>query len=138
MVDTRTFSLDTKGGGDMIDVTGRVGEFLAQTGLRHGSVTVFVPGATGGVTTIEYESGLVHDFSALMEELAPSRRDWAHNERWGDGNGNSHIRASLVGPSLTVPVKDCTLMLGTWQQIVVIDFDARPRKRQIVFQAMGE
>ena len=138
MVKTEILNLNTRGNTDIIDVTGKVADFVKECGLRNGAVNVFVPGATGGVTTIEFEAGLVKDFKNLMEELAPERRDYAHNERWGDGNGHSHLRASLVGPSLCVPVSDGRLTLGTWQQVVVVDFDTRPRKRGVVLQAIGE
>lgn len=138
MVKTTVLNVSTQGNTDIIDVTDEVAKFVKDSKLHQGAVTVFVPGATGGATTIEFESGLVKDFKAIMEELAPEKREYAHNERWGDGNGHSHIRASLVGPSLTVPVLDGHLILGTWQQIIVIDFDNRPRQRGIVIQAIGE
>jgi len=101
-------------------------------------VTVFVAGSTGGVTTIEYEPGLEEDFSRLLEKIAPSNLPYNHDKRWGDGNGFSHVRASLLGPSLTVPFADGRLSLGTWQQIVFVDFDNRPRVRTIVLQFLGE
>ena len=138
MVTTEKIGIDTRGNGDMKDITDDVASFVRKSGLSHGSVTVFVPGATGGITTIEYEPGLVQDFDRLMEEIAPQQREYAHNARWGDGNGHSHIRASLLGPSLTVPVQDGRLILGTWQQIVLLDFDVHPRTRSVVLQAIGE
>ena len=123
MVKTETVGIETRGNGHMLDITDRVEEWVARAGLHHGAAHVFVPGATGAVTTIEYESGLEQDFARLMEELAPQQRDYAHNARWHDGNGHSHVRASLLGPSLTVPV---------------LDFDVHPRTRKVVIQAVGE
>lgn len=138
MVKTTTLSIETRGNGHMVDVTDRVSDFVAAAGLGEGVVIVFVPGATGAVTTIEYEPGLEQDFARVMEELAPQRRDYAHNARWGDGNGHSHVRASLLGPSLAVPVQGGRPLLGTWQQIIVLDFDVHPRMRRVVLQAIGE
>ena len=106
--------------------------------MTDGIVTVFVPGATGGVTTIEFEPGAVGDFQDFMERSIPSDGTYRHYERWGDGNGFSHVRAASLGPSLTVPFKDRDLLLGTWQQIVVVDFDNGPRQRQVVLQILGE
>jgi secondary thiamine-phosphate synthase enzyme len=138
MVRTETIGIETRGNGHMVDVTDRVAGFVSACGLTHGAATVFVPGATGAVTTIEYESRLEQDFARLMQELAPQQREYAHNARWRDGNGHSHVRASLLGPSLTVPVQNGRLLLGTWQQIIVLDFDVLARTRKIVFQAIGE
>jgi len=135
---TDTLRMTTRGYGDMKDITGEVEKLVAEHGLGEGTVTIFVPGATGGITTIEYEEGLVEDFAELMQRLAPSGVPYHHDQRWGDGNGFSHIRASLLGPSLTVPVSRGRLTRGTWQQIVFVDFDNRPRNRQIVVQLMGE
>ena len=138
MVRQAVIELHTKGNGAMADITGEVAQAASESGLRDGLVTVFVPGATGGVTTIEYEDGLAHDFGELMERIAPQNRDYHHNERWGDGNGHSHIRASLLGPSLTVPLSGGQLTLGTWQQIVFVDFDTRDRSRRLIVQMVGE
>jgi len=135
---SETITVETRGFNDMKDLTPFVEEKLAETRLRQGIVTVFVPGSTGGVTTIEYEPGLEEDFSRLMEKIAPSKLAYDHDRRWGDGNGFSHVRASLLGPSLTVPFDDGRLQLGTWQQIVFVDFDNRPRKRRIIVQILGE
>jgi secondary thiamine-phosphate synthase enzyme len=115
-----------------------VQEALEKTSLKTGVVTVFVTGATAAVTTIEYEDGLVADLGDALQRIAPVEIDYAHNERWHDGNGHSHIRASLLGPSLCVPFCDRRLMLGTWQQIVFLELDNRPRKRKVVVQIMGE
>ena len=138
MVRQAVIELHTKGNGAMADITEEVAKAAAESGLRDGLVTVFVPGATGGVTTIEYEDGLTRDFGELMERIAPQDRDYRHNERWGDGNGHSHIRASLLGPSLTVPLSGGRLTLGTWQQIVFVDFDTRDRSRRLIVQMVGE
>jgi len=123
---------------DVLDVTGEVVRAVAESGVREGAVTVFTPGATAGVTTIEYESGCLEDLRRALEVVAPRDGEYAHNLRWGDGNGYSHVRAALVGPSLTVPVADGRPILGTWQQVVVCDFDNRPRQRKIVVQVQGE
>lgn len=133
-----SLGFSTRGFSDMKDLTGDVSKKLSESGLKDGIVNLFVPGSTGGLTTIEYESGLVKDFSELMEKIIPSNKTYHHDARWGDGNGFSHVRASLVGPSLTVPFSGGTLNLGTWQQIVFVDFDNRSRSRTILLQFMGE
>ncbi|MCK4646379.1 MAG: secondary thiamine-phosphate synthase enzyme YjbQ [Candidatus Aminicenantes bacterium] len=133
-----SLSLSTSGFSDMKDLTGDVSKKLSESGLRDGIVNLFVPGSTGGLTTIEYESGLVEDFSEFMEKMIPSNKTYHHDARWGDGNGFSHVRASLLGPSLNVPFSGGTLNLGTWQQIVFLDFDNRSRSRTILLQFMGE
>jgi secondary thiamine-phosphate synthase enzyme len=135
---TKTFSFQSKGRDDMIDITSNVQDALTASGLTSGIVTVFVPGSTASVTTIEYEPGLLKDFPRAMEKLAPRDAHYDHDARWGDGNGHSHVRASTIGPSLVVPFQNGRLMLGTWQQIVFIDFDNRPRARNVIVQAMGE
>jgi secondary thiamine-phosphate synthase enzyme len=133
-----TITLSARGFNDMHDITGEVSNRLSEHGLKNGTVTIFVSGSTGGLTTIEYESGLEKDFAELMDKIIPQDRTYHHDARWGDGNGFSHVRASLLGPSLTVPIVDGRMTLGTWQQIVFIDFDNRPRSRSIVLQFMGE
>ena len=138
MVVTRRIGLKTKGDCHIIDITRQVAQEVADSGLKDGTVTVFVTGSTGGVTTVEYESGLISDLRDLFDRLAPSNISYQHNLRWGDGNGHAHVRASLLGASLTVPFVDQKLTLGTWQQIVFIDFDNRPRSRELVLQLMGE
>ena len=135
---TKAIQLNTKGECDIIDLTGAVREALAKSGLERGTVTVFVPGATAGVTTVEFEDGLVQDLKTAFEKIAPRRGEYAHNLRWSDGNGFSHVRASILGPSLSAPFSGRKLLLGTWQQIVLIDFDNRPRSREVVFQFTGE
>ena len=133
-----SLSFSTGGFSDMKDLTGDVSKKLAENKLQKGIVNLFVPGSTGGLTTIEYESGLVQDFFELMEKIIPSNVTYHHDARWGDGNGFSHVRSSLLGPSLTVPFSDGTLNLGTWQQIVFLDFDNRSRSRTILLQFIGE
>ena len=138
MVITRRIGLRTRGNCHIIDITREVAQEVADSGLKDGIVTIFVPGSTGGITTVEYESGLLSDLQDLFDRLIPSNIHYQHNLRWGDGNGHSHVRASLLGASLTVPFVDKKLTLGTWQQIVFIDFDNRPRSRELVLQLMGE
>lgn len=133
-----TISLTTQGFNDMQDITSDVIRKLAAHELSSGTVTIFVPGSTGGLTTIEFEPGLERDFAELMENIIPQNVSYHHDARWGDGNGFSHVRASLLGPSLTIPVVEGRLTLGTWQQIVFIDFDNRSRSRSLVIQLMGE
>jgi len=135
---TKTLSFQTKGNDDIIDITLKVQDVLSASGLTNGIVTVFVPGSTASVTTIEYEPGLLRDFPRAMEKLAPKEAHYDHDARWGDGNGHSHVRASTIGPSLVVPFENGRLMLGTWQQIVFIDFDNRPRARNVIVQMIGE
>jgi secondary thiamine-phosphate synthase enzyme len=132
------FSLHTTGNGEVLDITGNVSEAVRSSGLASGIVTVFAPGATAGVTTIEFEPGLVEDIDEMFERVAPRNREYHHNLRWHDGNGHSHVRASLLGPSLTVPFTDGKLILGIWQQIVLVDFDNKERDRDMVCQVMGE
>jgi secondary thiamine-phosphate synthase enzyme len=138
MVKTDSFSVNTQGMCDLKEVTDRVAQAIDDSGVTDGIVTVFVPGATAGVTTIEYEPGAIRDFQDFVERSIPSDGVYRHNERWGDGNGFSHVRAAALGPSMTVPFRDGELMLGTWQQIVVVDFDNRPRRRQVILQILGE
>ncbi len=138
MITTSEIELRTEGNGVIVDITSRVQQILTNSKFASGIVTVFVNGSTAGVTTIEYEPGLVADFQRAWERLAPSNMPYDHNERWGDSNGFSHVRASLLGASLTVPFTDRRMALGTWQQIVLVDFDNRPRNRTVVVQVMGE
>lgn len=137
-VTTKSLSLQTQGETDLIDITGDVAESVRESGLSSGTVTVFVPGSTAGVTTIEYESGAVRDYSEAIDRIAPREIHYHHDARWGDGNGYSHVRAALQGASLTVPFSSSELLLGTWQQITVVDFDNRPRSRKVILQIMGE
>jgi secondary thiamine-phosphate synthase enzyme len=138
MVVTKKIGFSTKGNCDLIDITAMVGEEVSGSGVNSGTVNVFVVGSTAGVSTIEFEPGLVSDFQSMWERAVPRDIPYQHDRAWGDGNGFSHVRASLLGPSLTVPFTNKTLALGTWQQIVVVDFDNRPRSRQVVLQIMGE
>jgi len=134
----KQISLSTQGNGQVIDVTDAVVRHLGDSGLRNGTVTLFTPGSTSALTTIEYESGAVHDLQQLFDRIAPPNLDYRHNLRWGDGNGHAHVRHALLGPSLTIPFVDGRLTLGTWQQVILIDFDNRPRTRSVVVQIMGE
>jgi secondary thiamine-phosphate synthase enzyme len=138
MIATKKISLKSKGNCDIIDITPEVEEQVAGSDIKNGIVTLFISGSTAGLSTIEYESGLLSDFKAMWERNIPRGIEYKHNLAWGDGNGHSHVRASLLGASLVVPFNDKKLALGTWQQIVVVDFDNRPRSRQIVVQIMGE
>ena len=138
MIVTKKISLQSKGHCDIIDITPQVGQEVAETNINSGTVTVFVAGSTAGITTIEFESGLLSDFQSMWERIIPINIPYKHDLRWGDGNGYSHVRASLLGASLVVPFTDKRLALGTWQQIVLIDFDNRPRSRQIILQIMGD
>jgi secondary thiamine-phosphate synthase enzyme len=135
---TSRIPVSTKGNSQMTDLTDAVIGVLSGSGMTEGQVTVFAPGATAGITTIEYEPGLLHDFPEALERVAPANHPYQHDNTWGDGNGHGHVRASLIGPSLAVPFQSGRLLLGTWQQIVLVDCDTRPRKREIVVQVMGE
>ena len=138
MVVTKTISLQTKGNCDIIDITPQVEQQVAETDINNGTATLFVAGSTAGISTIEFESGLLSDFQSMWERNIPQNIPYNHDRRWGDGNGHSHVRASLLGASLVIPFNDKRLTLGTWQQIVLVDFDNRPRSRQIILQIMGD
>ncbi len=138
MVTTKKIGLQTKGNCDIIDITPQLEQQLAQTDMSDGIVTLFVSGSTASVSTIEYEPGLLSDFKDMWERNIPKDIPYKHDSAWGEGNGYSHVRASLLGASLVIPFSDKKLALGTWQQIVLVDFDNRPRSRQIVVQIMGE
>jgi secondary thiamine-phosphate synthase enzyme len=135
---TDTVAVSTRGDSHMIDLTPQVRDLVRRHGFREGQALVFVPGSTAGLTTVECESGLQKDLPAAFERLAPRGLRYEHEETWHDDNGHSHVRASLFGPSLTVPFRDGRLLLGTWQQVVLIDFDTRPRHREVVVQLSGE
>jgi secondary thiamine-phosphate synthase enzyme len=137
-IHTATLSFHTRGHAEMLDITRQVAQVVQESTFDGGIVTVFCPGSTGGLTTIEYEDGALSDFKRLFDEIADPARSYAHNARWGDGNGHSHVRASLLGPSITVPFAEGALLLGTWQQIIFVDFDNRGRSRRLVVQVMGE
>ena len=138
MVVTKRISFESKGDCDIIDITPQVEQEVAQSEVNSGIATLFVTGSTAGISTIEFESGLISDFKDMWERNISKNIPYDHNSRWGDGNGHSHVRASLLGASLVVPFNEKKLSLGTWQQIVVVDFDNRPRSRQIILQIMGE
>jgi secondary thiamine-phosphate synthase enzyme len=138
MVVTKKISLESKGNCDIIDITADVQKQLSETNISDGTVTLFISGSTAGLTTIEFEPGLIADFKEMWERNVPRDIPYEHNRAWGDGNGHSHVRASVLGASLVVPFSAKRLALGTWQQIVVVDFDNRARSRQIVVQVMGE
>jgi secondary thiamine-phosphate synthase enzyme len=138
MVTTECLAIETHGDGDTLDITGVVAAMVSVSGLKSGVTTLFVIGSTAGLTTIEYEPGAVADFKAAFECIAPVDAEYRHHLRWHDDNGHSHVRAALLGPSLSVPFVAGRLTLGTWQQIILIDFDTRPRKREVVVQIIGE
>jgi secondary thiamine-phosphate synthase enzyme len=135
-VSTHRHTLTTRGQGDVHDITPLAAKSVR--GLRDGTATIFVVGSTAAITTIEFEPGAVADFNHLFETLAPRAAEYEHHKRWGDDNGSSHVRAALLGPSVTVPFADRTLTLGTWQQIILVEFDTRGREREIVVQVIGE
>jgi secondary thiamine-phosphate synthase enzyme len=138
MVHSGSIELQTLGNADTHDVTSQVQDHVDASGVHSGLVTVFTPSSTSALTTIEYESGALHDLGRALDEIAPQDREYQHNLRWHDGNGHSHLRAALLGPSLSVPILDGHLTLGTWQQILFIDFDVRARSRRLVVQIVGE
>jgi len=135
---TKQIKISSKSENDVIDITKQVADVVSESGISNGMITVFVSGSTGAITTIEYEPGLVKDFPDLLSRIAPDDINYEHEERWHDGNGRSHVKASLVGPSLTVPFQDGELLLGTWQQIVFLELDTRARTRTLVLQIIGE
>ena len=135
---TGRINLSTKGDGDLINITAKVSEVVTSSKLKDGNATVFVVGSTAAITTFEYEPGLVKDVRDLAEKLITAGKHYQHDETWGDANGFSHLRATLFGPSLVVPFENGQLLLGTWQQIVLAEFDNRPRKREVVVQIIGE
>jgi len=138
VVVSKSIAIQTKGEGDILDLTRTVASILTETKLSSGIVTVFVPGATGALTTIEYEPGLLKDFPDMLERIAPRGLSYEHERRWHDGNGHSHVRASLIGPSITIPFVDGKLSLGTWQQIVFLELDVHSRSRNLMLQIIGE
>ena len=138
MVKTGSIELSTRGNADVQNITAEIARVVNQSELQNGTVTVFCPSSTSALSTIEYESGCVNDLRRLFEEIIPSNREYAHNARWHDGNGHSHIRAALLGPSLTIPFVEGSLTLGTWQQVIYVDFDVRTRHRELVLQIIGE
>jgi secondary thiamine-phosphate synthase enzyme len=137
-VETKEIALQSRGNCDIIDITSEVARHVEKSGTDDGIVTLFIVGSTAGITTIEYEPNLLSDFKEIWERLMPQNIPYQHNKTWGDGNGHSHVRASTLGASLVVPFVNKRLTLGTWQQIIVVDFDNRPRARKIVIQILGE
>lgn len=135
---TKSITFKTKGSCDFIDITAQVADEVKQSEVNNGVVTLFISGSTAGITTIEYESRLLGDFKDMWDRVIPQNMPYEHNKTWGDGNGHSHVRASILGASLTIPFAGKRLTLGTWQQIVFIDFDNRSRSRELVLQIMGE
>ena len=135
---TKTIRVKSKGENDVIDITPQISKVLVESKIKNGNVTVFVSGSTAAVTTIEFEPGLVDDFPKMLARIAPKDIEYGHEKMWHDGNGHSHVRASLVGPSITVPFNDSQLLLGTWQQIVMLELDTRSRERNLVMQIIGE
>lgn len=135
---TKSIKLNTRGNTDVIDITNQVSVILSEVGLNNGIVIVFCPSSTSAVTTIEFEEGCVSDLRRLFDEIVNPTRNYAHNAAWGDGNGHSHVRAAVLGASFTVPFVNGKLTLGTWQQIIYVDFDIHPRRRELVLQIMGE
>ena len=137
-IENRQVFVQTTGKTDIVDLTPQVSEELGETAFRNGTVNLFIPGSTAALTTIEYERGVINDLRKAIDRIAPEDMYYEHNERWGDGNGYSHVRAALIGPSLTLPVIEGRMVLGTWQQIVLLDFDNSPRERRILVQITGE
>jgi secondary thiamine-phosphate synthase enzyme len=135
---TKTAQIETRGENDLINITGQTSKALEESKLQDGIVTVFISGSTAAITTIEYEPGLKQDFPRMLSRIVPTNIEYQHDNTWHDGNGHSHIKASLIGPSMTIPFKDGNLMLGTWQQIVLLETDTRPRQRKIILQIIGE
>ena len=133
-----SIQISTRGDADIHDITEQISNTVSTSGLKNGTVTIFCPSSTSALTTIEYESGALNDLRRLFDEIVPQNRDYAHNARWHDGNGHSHVRAALLGPSLTIPFIGGELTLGTWQQVIYVDFDNRPRRRELVVQLIGE
>lgn len=135
---TRTIQINSEGENDVIDITQQLSNIVKESNIEKGIVIIFVTGSTAGITTIEYEPGLVHDFPAMLSRIVPKNIEYKHDNTWHDGNGHSHVRASLIGPSLTIPILQGKLTLGTWQQIVILEMDTRPRNRNVIVQIMGD
>ena len=138
MVRSTSITLSTRGNADIHDITEQISNAVAESGMKDGTATVFCPSSTSAVTTIEYEDGALSDLKRLFDEIVPAGRDYAHDARWHDGNGHSHVRAALLGPSISIPFVNGRLTLGTWQQVIYVDFDNRPRRRELVIQLIGE
>ena len=137
-LETHTIALKSKGDCDIINITNKVNDIIRENNFAEGTALLFVPGSTAGITTIEYETGLLKDYPNFFEKIIPKDQNYHHDNTWHDGNGHSHVRASLQGASFTVPFKNKSLILGTWQQIIFVDFDNRPRDREIIVQITGK
>ena len=137
-IQSKKLSLSTRGNADIQDITNQLSKIVLDSGLELGTVTLFTPSSTSALTTIEFESGCIKDLQRLFDEIIDPQKHYAHNARWGDGNGHSHVRAALLGPSLCIPFVERRLTLGTWQQVIFVDFDNRQRRREIVVQLIGE
>jgi secondary thiamine-phosphate synthase enzyme len=133
-----TIKLQTEGEGDMIDMTSQLSNIVKESKIKNGTVTIFISGSTAAVTTIEYESGLIHDFPTMLSRIVPKDIEYEHDNTWHDGNGHSHVRSSLIGPSITIPIIHGKLTLGTWQQVVLLEMDTRSRNRTVILQIMGK
>ncbi len=138
MITTERIQIQTRGNCDIIDITKQVSETVRKSGIKDGTVTVFVAHSTCGISTVEYEPGLISDLQELFERIAPQGIPYSHDKRWGDGNGHAHVRSTLLGASLVIPFADGQPILGTWQQVILIDFDNRARTREVILQIMGE
>lgn len=137
IIQTKTIEIKTKGFTDIVDLTDEIEKFLSETKIKDGTLIVFVPGSTAGITTIEYEPGLKKDIPKFLEEILPYKKDYEHHKTWGDDNGSAHIRAALIGPSQAIPIINGKLATGTWQQVVLIDFDTGARNRKVILQVIG-
>ena len=138
MLIQKKLELNTKGFNDMVNITSQIIDHVSESKIKDGYVLIFVPGATGGLTTIEYEPGLIQDLPEMFEKIAPMNKSYFHDKTWHDGNGYAHLRSALIGPDITIPIQDHGLVLGTWQQVVFLDFDNRPRRRNLHLQISGE
>jgi len=137
-VQNHNIFVQTTGNTDIIDITAQVSKEVKKSSVKNGTVNLFIPGSTASLTTIEFESGVINDLKKAIDKIAPENTYYEHNERWGDGNGYSHVRAAMLGASLNIPIIESRMTLGTWQQIVLLDFDNRPRERHIIVQISGE
>ena len=138
MIETKTFVIETRAGTDVVDITSKMSEILAKSKIDSGIACIFVPGSTASISTFEYEQNLVKDIKRALEKIAPEKGEYAHHKTWGDDNGSAHVRACLLKPGLSVPFENRKLMLGTWQQLALLDFDTRDRKREIIVQIIGD
>ena len=138
MIETKTLALETRAGTDVVDITSKVSEILAKSKIDSGIACIFVPGSTASISTLEYEQNLVKDIKRALEKIAPETGEYEHHKTWGDDNGSAHVRACLLKPGLSVPFENRKLMLGTWQQLALLDFDTRDRKREIIVQIIGD